>query len=98
MCTWNYACHGPLTRTPQILQLDLADWFRFTKSGHYSVRMKAGNILSIRSSEQGGGREPLTLESNAVEFDILAEDPAWAATELAKIEEELSAHAMGTPQ
>jgi hypothetical protein len=89
---------GYLTRTPQTLHLDLSDWFRFTKSGHYSVRMKAQNIWRITSKEEGGGREPITLESNAIEFDILAEDPAWVSTELAKIEEELSTHAMETPQ
>ena len=87
-----------LTRTPQIIDVDLADWFRFTKSGHYSVRMEARNIWRIRSTEEGGGREPLTLQSNVVGLDIVAEDPAWAVTELAKIEEELSAQPMGTPQ
>jgi hypothetical protein len=88
---------GYLTRRPQTLQLDLSEWFQFTKSGHYSVRMKAQNIWRIRSKEEGGGHEPLTLDSNAIEFDILAGDPAWASTELAKIEEELSAHAVSAP-
>ena len=60
--------------------------------------MKARNISRIRSTEEDGGRDPLTLESNAVELDILAEDPAWAATELAKIEEELSARVVDTPE
>ena len=89
---------GYLAPTPHTIHLDLSDWFRFTKSGHYSVRMKASNISRIRSAEEGGGREPLILESEAVEFDILAEDPAWAATELSKIEEELSAHPVDTPE
>jgi hypothetical protein len=89
---------GYLTPKPHTLQLDLSGWFRFTKSGHYLVRMKARNISRIRSTEEGGGREPLTLESNAIEFDIVAEDPAWAATELEKIEEELSARVVNTPE
>lgn len=45
----------------------------------------------MKSAEEGGGLEHLTLESNPVDLDILPSDPAWVAAEISNIEQELNA-------
>jgi hypothetical protein len=87
---------GYLTATPRIEHMDLTEWYQFTKSGHYSVRVKTTSIVRVKSSEEGGGLERLTLESNAVDFDILPPDAAWAAEEQSKLDEILHAQPAGS--
>jgi len=77
---------GYVGSEPHVQRLDLSDWYRFRKSGHYSLIIASNRVSRVRSTEEGGGEEHLTLESNALEFDIVPTDPSWSAAELAEIE------------
>jgi len=81
---------GYLGPQPQTAQLELCEWYRFQRSGHYSVVVTSTEITRVKSAEEGGGKEHLTLESNPVDLDILPADPAWDARELSNIEQALS--------
>src|ERR1700730_9570685 len=77
---------GYLGSKPVTQQLDLCAWYRFYKPGHYSIIITSKEVSRLKSAEEGGGEEHLTLESQPVEFDILPADPAWAAGELSNID------------
>ena len=62
---------------PNPQQFDLCRWYRFQKPGHYSVIVTSTEVSRLKSPEEGGGREPLTLVSNPLDLDILPADPAW---------------------
>jgi hypothetical protein len=81
---------GLLSSQPTTQQIDLCSLYRFEKPGHYSVAITSNEASRIKSAEEGGGVENLTLESNWAEFDVLPSDPAWAAAELNSIELELN--------
>lgn len=76
-----------LMATPTIEHMDLSEWCQFRKSGHYTVRVTTASISRLKSAEEGGGQEPLALESNPVDFDILPPDAGWADEEQAKLDE-----------
>lgn len=86
---------GVLSSQAATQQIDLCGLYRFEKPGHYSVAITSNEVSRIKSAEEGGGVENLTLESNWVEFDILPPDPAWAAAELNSIESELNSSEPG---
>ena len=48
--------------------------------------IRSGEVSRAKGAEEGGGREHLSLESNSLEFEVLATDPAWSMSELAEIE------------
>jgi hypothetical protein len=75
-----------LRSKPYTHRLDLSDWYRFQKPGHYSLTVASKCVSRVRTVDEGGGEELLTLESNALEFDILPADASWSAAELAEIE------------
>jgi hypothetical protein len=77
---------GFLGSQPVIQRLDLGDWYRFQKPGHYAVMIRSGEVSRAKGAEEGGGREHLSLESNPLEFDVVATDPAWSMSELAEID------------
>jgi len=81
---------GYVTQQPVTQQLDLCEWYRFQKPGSYSVTLTSTEVSRVKSAEEGGGLEHLTLESNPVDFEILPADPAWDAAELSTIEQELN--------
>jgi hypothetical protein len=77
---------GFLGSEPVAVRLELGDWYRFQKPGHYAVMIRSGEVSRAKGAEEGGGREHLSLESNPLEFDVVATDPAWSMSELAEIE------------
>jgi len=77
---------GFLGSQPVTQRLELADWYRFQKPGHYVVLVRSGEVSRAKRAGEGGGREHLSLESNPLEFDVVATDPAWSMSELAEIE------------
>lgn len=81
---------GVLSSQPATRQIDLCSLYRFGKPGHYSVGITSNEVSRIKSAEEGGGVEKLTLESNWVEFDILPPDPAWEGAELDSIDLDLN--------
>ena len=78
---------GPLylTSRPITERADLTNWYRIQKPDHYSVTVTSRMVSRLKSVDEGGGQEILTLESNSVEFDILPPDPGWEAEELQTI-------------
>ena len=75
---------------PHTQQLDLCEWYRFQKSGHYSVVVTSTEVSRVVTGEESRGKEHLKLESNPVDLDILPADPAWVAGELTNIEQALN--------
>ena len=61
---------GVLSSQPTTQQIDLCGSYRFEKPGHYSVAITSNEVSRIKSAEEGGGLENLTLESNWVDIDI----------------------------
>jgi len=79
-----------LSSQPATQQIDLCSCTGLKRPGIIPVGITSNEVSRIKSAEEGGGLENLALESNWVEFDILAPDPAWAAAELNSIQLELS--------
>src|SRR5690348_1767599 len=84
LCGIGYVWPQPTPR-----QLDLSEWYRFQKPGHYSVTFTSTEVSQVKTAAEGGGFEHLTLESNPVDFDILPTDPAWVAAEISNIDQQL---------
>ncbi len=76
---------GFLGSQPVTQRLDLGDWYRFQKPGHYVVTVQSGEVSRAKATEEGGGRQSFSLESNSLEFSVVA-DPAWSVSEVAEIE------------
>jgi hypothetical protein len=49
------------------------------------VTVQSREVSRAKAAEEGGGRESLSLESNSLEFSVVA-DPAWSVSEVAEIE------------
>jgi len=65
------------------------EWFRFDKPGEYTLRVLAH---AVRASYEAYGSRPAganTVESNALEFEIVSAEPAWQAATLQKALESL---------
>jgi hypothetical protein len=75
---------GFLGSQPVIQRLDLEDWYRFEKPGHYSVSVQSNELSMAKPAKDGGGWELFPLESNILEFDIV-NDPSWRASEVEEI-------------
>jgi hypothetical protein len=83
---WNYRLHegmvysGPggmrLGGEPAILNIDLNQWVRFERPGHYTVHA-VSHVMSPQNQD-------VSLESNQIGIDIVAADPQWQAEELAR--------------
>jgi hypothetical protein len=75
---------------PRALSFDLRSWYRFEKPGHYTIVVTSEQIQRIRSPQEGGGKEALTLESDPIDLEILPADPAWNASQMDDIEQILN--------
>jgi hypothetical protein len=71
-----------LESKPRKQSIDISNWYHFQKPGHYSITATSHIVWRVQSADEGGGREPLTLTSNIVEFEILPVDPSWESQEL----------------
>src|SRR5580658_39840 len=82
---WSYRLHegmaysGPggsgLRDKPLVLDIDLNQWVRFERPGHYSVH--------ALSHVRGPQRQDVEVESNQIGIDIVAASPQWQEQELA---------------
>ena len=75
---------------PQIPSLEGGprERYRFEAGPLRTARLQLRSFPDQERGE-GGGREPIGLESNPVEFGVLAGDAAWQARELASAVEDL---------
>src|SRR5258708_1548400 len=81
---------GVPSSQPTTQQVDLCSLYRLEKAGHYSVYVTSNEVSPIKTAEEGGGLEHLTLQSNEIQFDILPPDPAWAPAKLNNIHSKLN--------
>ena len=82
---WSYRLHegmaysGPggsgLRDKPLVLDIDLNQWVRFERPGHYTVH--------ALSHVRGPQRQDVEVESNQIGIDIVAASPQWQEQELA---------------
>jgi hypothetical protein len=68
-----------LDGTPFHLRVRLNEWIRFSRPGHYTLRVR-----SRRLHRYSNDRQTFELQSDAVELDIVAASAEWAAGELAR--------------
>lgn len=62
-----------LSNRPYVMREDLNEWVALDKPGHYSLYVTSGRV-----SRQGEtALERVKLQSNALEFDVVAADQAW---------------------
>ncbi len=74
-----------LNGEPQVIALDLNEWFRFDKPGTYRLRMESPRVSRLRTGEDVD--EPNVvyhMTSNDIVLHIEVADSAWAAQELAR--------------
>jgi hypothetical protein len=71
-----------LESEPRKQTINISDWYHFQKPGHYSLTATSHIVWRVKSADEGGGRDPLTLTSNIVEFEILPADASWESQEL----------------
>ncbi len=66
---------GPreLSSEPQVMREELNEWVALDKPGHYSMYVTSGRV----SRRAAAKNEPVELQSNSLEFDVIAADPAW---------------------
>ena len=64
---------GVLASTPYVIREQLNEWIAPDKPGHYSVNVTSGRVNHIGSERRG----PMMLQSNTLEFDVVAADAAW---------------------
>jgi hypothetical protein len=62
-----------LSSQPYVMHDDLNEWVALDKPGHYSLYVTSGRVARRGAQKD----EPVQLQSNIVEFDIVAADPAW---------------------
>ncbi|HEY4837298.1 MAG TPA: hypothetical protein VIH72_01745, partial [Candidatus Acidoferrales bacterium] len=65
--------NGILTNTPYVIREQLNEWIAPDKPGHYSVNVTSGRVNHMGSERHG----PMMLQSNSLEFDVVAADAAW---------------------
>jgi hypothetical protein len=83
---WSYRLHEPIAYSglagtypgnkPVILHIDLNQWVRFERAGHYTVYGL--------SHVMGPQHQDLEVKSNQIAIDIVAADPEWQIRELAR--------------
>jgi hypothetical protein len=66
---------GPreLTSEPRVMPADLNEWVALDRPGHYSLFVTSGRV----SRNNGIKNEPVELQSNSLEFDVVPADPTW---------------------
>lgn len=77
-----------LGKTPAVLNRRLNDWLTFQKPGHYRVTAETGTISSVgptvtmiplgRKSPETKPLEWFSVQSNAIEIDLIAPEAGWA--------------------
>jgi hypothetical protein len=62
-----------LSAEPQVVREELNEWVALDQPGHYSLSITSGRVARLASPRN----EPVELQSNSIEFDVVAADPAW---------------------
>ena len=68
------------------IEVDLNDWYRFDRAGHYRLYLKSHRLTREALPGESDRRTvEFAAVSNILEIEILAEDPAWEAAKLSEI-------------
>jgi hypothetical protein len=78
-----------LEAKPYVVTADLNEWYRFDRPGRYRLYVTSSRVGRSRF---GGGRAPLPVTSNVIEFDIVPADATWAKQTLAQATSVLDSH------
>jgi hypothetical protein len=82
---------GYLGSEPYKQKLEITDWYRFQKPGRYALTVTSNSVWRVKSADEGGSKEPVTLSSNIAEFEILPADPSWESQEISDASHDLDA-------
>jgi hypothetical protein len=63
--------------------LDLNEWVRFDRPGHYRLNVKSDRVIAGRDEKKHTMGEHVQVSSNIVEFDILPRNSDWAEQQVA---------------
>jgi len=72
----------PLSAKPLTVSYTLNEWLRFDTPGRYRVYLTSGRITDTAKRHEDLSFQGYAATSNAVEFEILPDDPAWDAETL----------------
>jgi len=76
---------------PKVMTLDLNEWVRFERPGHYRLTVTSSRVIAGKDAENPAGIH-VPVSSNPVEFEILPANADWsseiAATALAGLNSE----------
>lgn len=72
----------PLMAKPTAIGYTLNEWLRFDVPGHYRVSLTSGRVVDAAKRHDGLFFIGHSVTSNAVEFTVLPDDPAWDARTL----------------
>ncbi len=64
-----------LKAEPYVVEADLNEWYRFDRPGRYRLYVTSRRVGRGRLGGEGG---PLTVTSNAIEFEVVPADPSWS--------------------
>jgi hypothetical protein len=78
-----------LEAKPYVVTADLNEWYRFDRPGRYRLYVTSSRVGRSRF---GGGRTPLPVTSNVIEFDIVPADATWAKQTMAQATSVLDSH------
>jgi hypothetical protein len=73
-----------LSKKPIVIPLDLNEWVRFDKPGKYRITVQSTRVNDTTIGDKEYGT-PVEIESNTIELQILAPDPAWQQAQLREI-------------
>jgi hypothetical protein len=68
---------------PITLHLDLNEWVRFERPGHYRLVVKSNRVIVGRDEKKHTMGEHAQVASNSVEFDILRPSSDWIGQQVA---------------
>jgi hypothetical protein len=72
-----------LESKPHSINLELNDWVRFDRPGHYRMYLKSHRLTRERTPGEAGEKTvQFAAVSNIFEIEILPQSPAWEAARL----------------
>jgi hypothetical protein len=79
-----------LSAKPKVLIVELNEWLRFEKPGHYRLYVVSGRIATKLHPDDRYGKQSSGMVSNIVEFDILPANEKWEDQKLNEAKETLA--------
>jgi hypothetical protein len=74
-----------LSKSPYVMHLNLNEWVRFDRPGHYRLTVTSQRVSDISSGKLGFGGTGESVRSNTLELEVVEPDEAWQMAELKRI-------------